>query len=267
MFKKIFDSHTHIFPDKIAEKASNGIGEFYKMPILHAGTVEDLKSRFKENGVCGGIVCSVATIVAQVGTINDFIAQAVFESDGLFVGFCSLHPDMSESELEAEINRAVSLGLSGVKLHPDIQRFEADGKAAYKIYEVIGGRLPMLLHAGDSRYDFSSPKRIANALERFPEMTVIAAHLGGWSEWDDASLSLAGKWDNLYVDTASSLYALPPEEAREYIYAFGEERVLFGTDYPMWDIRVELERFEQLNLPESLMDKILYNNAKELLGL
>jgi hypothetical protein len=262
----IFDSHTHIFPEKIAERATAGIGDFYNIPVQHLGTAADLTARLKAAGVCGCMTCSVATVLEQVGAINDFIAHSVTQSDGFMVGFCTLHPNMTEAELDSEITRAVTLGLRGIKLHPDFQRFHADGRRAEKVYSVIGGRLPVLIHAGDSRYPYSSPRRIAAALDKFPQLTVIAAHFGGWSEWDEASLVLAGK-PNLYVDTSSSLYELTPQKAVEYIGIYGEERVLFGTDYPMWDIREELARFDCLDLSDSAREKILFGNARRLFKL
>ncbi|MCL2634372.1 MAG: amidohydrolase family protein [Oscillospiraceae bacterium] len=268
----VFDAHTHIFPDKIAERASAGIGEFYDMPMKYDGSVATLMQLCRRvaaslnNSVIGCMVCSVATRPEQVISINDFISDAVHESDGFFTGFCSLHPDMTENELDSELNRVIALGLKGVKLHPDIQKFEADGKAAYRIYEAIDNRLPLLIHAGDSRFSYSSPKKIRKALEQFPDMTVIAAHFGGWSEWDDAVHELTGH-ENLYVDTCSSLYTIKPEKAREYITVFGEDRVLFGTDYPMWDISDELELIDKLNLSPSVKEKILYKNARKLFNV
>ncbi|MDR0223264.1 MAG: amidohydrolase family protein [Oscillospiraceae bacterium] len=263
---KIFDSHTHIFPDKIAEKASAGISGFYGMPVAFDGTAGALRRACRKNGVSGCLICSVATKTEQVENINSFISESAAASNGFFTGFCSLHPDMGEVSLDNEINRAMRLGLKGVKLHPDFQEFEADGARAYKIYEAIDGRLPVLFHAGDPRYPYSSPKRIANALNRFPKMTVVAAHFGGWSEWGDAVRELAGR-ENVYVDVSSSLYALSPEKAREYIAAYGEDKVLFGTDYPMWDIKGEIERFDGLGLDDRAREKILCENAKRLLNL
>jgi predicted TIM-barrel fold metal-dependent hydrolase len=207
----------------------------------------------------------VATVPEQVPKINDFLSETVRLSDGFFAGFCSLHPDMTENEVGDEINRAISLGLIGVKLHPDIQTFEADSTRAFRIYEAVGDRLPILIHAGDSRYDYSSPKRIANALTAFPTLTMIAAHLGGWSEWEDSAACLAGKFgDRLYVDTSSSLYTLSPQKAVEYIHTFGEDLVIFGTDYPMWDVAEELTRFDKLDLSETTREKIFYCNYRKL---
>ena len=54
------------------------------------------------------------------------------------------------------------------------------------------------------------------------------------------------------------------EKARELIMAYGTNRVLFGTDYPMWDIDVELERFMRIDLTEEQREDIFYNNAAKL---
>ena len=76
---------------------------------------------------------------------------------------------------------------------------------------------------------------------------------------------LAGR--NIYVDTSSALFALEPAEAVRIIRAYGTGRVLFGTDYPMWDHREELERFMKLDLTAEERDAILWRNAAKLLGL
>ena len=102
-------------------------------------------------------------------------------------------------------------------------------------------------------------------LDAFPKLVCVCAHLGGWSEWDDASKMLTG-YENVYVDTSSSLYALNPEEARRIIRCHSRERVLFGTDYPMWVPSEELERFYRLELTEGEEEQILCLNAKNLLN-
>ena len=69
------------------------------------------------------------------------------------------------------------------------------------------------------------------------------------------------------MDTSSSLYELSPERARELISCFGEDYVLFGTDYPMWRVNEELERFYALGLSEEVQEKILHKNVERLLHL
>ena len=132
-----------------------------------------------------------------------------------------------------------------------------------KIYELCEGKLPILMHTGDHRYDYSNPNRILPILEIYKSLTVIGAHFGGWSLWEEATAALH-RFENFYVDCSSSLYALSPQKAKELILTYGTHRVLFGTDYPMWEPTTEIERFMQIDLTEKQREDILYNNAKKL---
>ena len=100
-------------------------------------------------------------------------------------------------------------------------------------------------------------------LEKYPRLTVVGAHFGGWSVWKDA-VEILPQYQNFYVECSSSLYAMSADEAKALILAYGADRVLFGTDYPMWEIETELDRFFQIDLSEEDREKILYKNAEKL---
>ncbi len=263
---RIFDAHVHIYPDKIAEKAAQHVGEFYGVPMAFDGRIATMTENWKKCGIEKCLVHSVATTHEQVPKINDFIHASVEASGGMFVGFCTLHPSMSAEEVDTEVSRVIAMGLKGVKLHPDCQKFQIDGKDAMRMYEVIDGRLPILFHTGDSRYDYSNPGRMLAAAKRFPKQRMIAAHLGGYTVWDEAVKTLAGI-DNLWFDESSSLGFLTAEKAREYILAYGADRVFFGTDYPMWSAAEELERFDRLGFDDAQREKILWDNITGFLGI
>lgn len=261
-----FDSHVHIFPDKIATKAAVNIGRFYDIPMDFDGTVEHCLEIADKGHIDKCLVHSVATTREQVKSINNFIHGAVEEHKDRFVGFCSLHPSMSETEIAEEIDRIIGLGLKGIKLHPDFQEFNIDSPEAMKMYEIVDSRLPILFHTGDYRHGFSSPSRLADVVKRFPRLTVIAAHFGGWSEWENGVRYLAD-FENVLVDTSSSLYSISPIKAREYINEFGADRVLFGSDYPMWSVVDEIERMNRIDLTDDEREKIFYKNACRLLSV
>ena len=71
----------------------------------------------------------------------------------------------------------------------------------------------------------------------------------------------------MYVDTSSSLYAIPPERATEIIRAYGADNVFFGTDYPMWLPTEEIARFNALGLTDEEREKILHKNAERFFSL
>ena len=168
--------------------------------------------------------------------------------------------------MRGDIEQIISLGLHGVKLHPDFQKFNADSPEAFRIYELIEGRLPLLIHCGDARYDYSAPHRIKKINENFPRLQLLAAHLGGYQQWDEAEKTLAGL-DNVRFDVSSSLAFITPEKAARIVRKYGIENCFFGSDFPMWSHEDELMRFLQLGFTEEENQKILATNFKEFLGL
>lgn len=263
---RIIDSHCHIYPEKIAAHAVASICRFYDgMPLEWDGTIACLLRTGEEAGISHFVVQSVATTPEHVHSINRFIADSVAASGGRMTGLGSLHPDCPD--FSAAIDELVSLGLRGVKLHPDIQQFQIDDPRCMKIYELCEARhLPILMHTGDHRYDYSNPNRLRPILEQFPHLTVIGAHLGGWSVWDEAA-KMVSDFPNLYVDLSSSLYAMSPQHAREIVEAFGTDHVLFGTDYPMWDQKIEVERTLAMGFSEADNERMFARNTEQLFGI
>lgn len=180
------------------------------------GTVENLLRWGDQYGVDRFVVHSVATTAKQVDSINAFLAEQVQSNPSRLIGFAALHPE--SNRIPQQVEEALQMGLTGVKLHPDFQEFHIDDEKAFPIYEAIEGRMPLLVHTGDSRTEYSKPWRLAKILDRFPKLNVIAAHFGGYSEWENGALSLALK--NVYVDTSSSQFALTPHQVRELIGYF-----------------------------------------------
>ena len=261
---KVIDSHCHIYPDKIAQKAAEGTGNFYDMIPEMNGKISTLLEHGARAGIDHFIVQSVATTPKQVSSINNFIAEEVANSGGHFTGLGTLHPDSENTE--AELEEIIALGLKGVKLHPDIQRVAIDDPRMHKIYDLCCGKLPMLIHTGDFRFDFSNPNRMLPILEKYPTLTVVGAHFGGWSVWEEATEKLS-KYKNFFVDSSSSLYAMSPKKAKELIMAYGTDRVLFGTDYPMWEPEAEMERFMMVELSDKEREDIFFNNAIKIFAI
>lgn len=262
---EIIDAHCHIYPEKIAAKAAVSVGNFYGEQPACTGTVEELLALGREVGISRFVVQSVATAPKQVASINTFIASEVEKSNGVLIGFGTLHPE--SADIAADFAHLRALGLKGVKLHPDIQGFALDDARCMRMYALCEEEgIPVLLHTGDSRYDFSNPNRFLPVMRRFGGVTFIGAHLGGWSLWERACEDL-GQEPNLLVDCSSSLSYIPTDRAREIIRRYGAERVLFGTDFPLHSPVDEMRRFELLGLDEAEKKMILSTNVKKLLRI
>ena len=275
---RILDAHCHIYPERVAAKAVDMTGAFYESPAAGTGVVQDLLTLGGRAGIDGYVVQSVASTPHHVSSINHFIAAEVAAAGGCLTGLGAMHPDTEDKA--AVIGEILSLGLHGVKLHPDMQRFNIDDPRVYPLYELCAERgLPILMHMGDSRYDFSHPDRLHRVLSDIPELVVVGAHMGGWDNWDYACERLAGH-RNLYVDSSSSIAAagkhhgLVPEvvyldrdRATRLIRAWGADKVIFGTDYPMWSPEADVEAFFDLDLAEEERRAILWDNACRVFGI
>ncbi|MBR6706078.1 MAG: amidohydrolase [Clostridia bacterium] len=258
---RIIDSHCHIYPEHIAPKAVEAVDRFYGgLPATPLdGTAGTLLSSGRSAGISRFVVHSVATAPSQVENICRFIAEAVEMSRGAFIGLGALHPDAGD--VRGDAARIAALGLRGVKIHPDFQGFEVDSPKAFRLFEAcIEFDLPVLVHTGDFRYDYSNPERTARVLKALPELRMIGAHLGGWSVWDRAEKLLSG-FENLTVDTSSSFRWLGKDRSAELIRSFGTDRVMFGTDYPMWPQRWELDFLRSLGFDREEEEKILWKNC------
>ncbi len=267
--RKNFDIHTHIYPEKISEKATVNLGKFYDFHVDGKGTYADLEAHGAAAGTEGFLILGVATNKSQITSVNDFIAETVnySRSRGFkSVGFMGIHQDCED--MASALDHAASAGLQGVKIHPDIQGVDIDDRRLLELYSLIEGKLPIYFHMGDNRpqYQFSTPEKLAKILEMFPRLEVVAAHLGGYQVWDEAWPLLAGR-ENVWYDTSSALWAMTTEYADKLISKLGTERVMFGTDYPVKTTAEELGRVEALALTERERENVLWNNAARFLGI
>ena len=260
---KVIDFHTHIYPDKISLKAVKSVGDFYNIEMSGGdGTSKCLIDQGKQAGIDNFVVHSVAVDGNHVETINNYIASEC-NNHSEFYGFGTMHAEY-RNKLQ-EIDRICELGLRGVKIHPDTQLFNMDDERMFEVYDYLGEKnMPLLIHCGDYRYTFSHPERLCNILDRFPKLTVVGAHFGGWSVWDLAVEYLKDK--NCYLDTSSSFAMIGLKRAKELIRIYGAERMVFGTDYPMWNVGHEFNNFMKIGLRDKENELILYKNALRLLG-
>ena len=258
----IIDCHTHIYPDKIAGKVVKIIGDFYDLTMDGDGTVDHLLRQARVAGISRSLALAVAVDAPHVQRVNDFLIAAVRAHPDELWGFATLHPDMEDPG--AEVERVLKAGMKGVKLHPDMQHFSLSEARADKLFAACAGVCPMMFHTGDSRYRNSNPTLVPPILKKHPHLTLICAHFGGYGEWDDALRCLLDT--GVYVDTSSTSFRNPPERMRQLIDAFGEDRVLFGTDFPMWPAQPEIDLLLSLGLSDTALRKIFSDNILKILS-
>lgn len=263
--REIIDVHTHIWPDKVAVRAADNIVNYYSLSRQGDGSISGLLEGAKDFTNIRFVISS-ATLRpdrAQVG--NDFLIDTA-KADARFIPLASFHPDMGFDAAVAELERCKALGAKGVKIHSDFQRFFVDDTNAMEIYkEAARMKLPILFHAGDRTTDFSTPKRIRNVLDKLPELTIIAAHMCGYSVWEEAEEYIIGT--PVYTDTSEALLGMDGKELYRLIDKHGTDKVMFGSDYPLWHTVYSYNEIEAIGLSESEKTLIYCETAKKVFGI
>jgi len=234
------------------------------VPFLN-GTVTDLVSSMDRSGIDVSVVCSVATGANQAGPILEWSRRI---AGPRLIPFPSVVP-LSGSALH-DLSDIAAGGFRGVKLHPEYQDFHIDDPALSDFYQLAEREnLVILFHAGfdigfpDS--DRSAPARIAAVRASFPRLRIVASHLGGFRQWEEALKELAGT--DVYLDTSYVFGHIPAGLLAGILDAHRPDRLLFGSDSPWAGQGETLGQIRRLGLDPEREKALLGGNAAELLEL
>ncbi|MBP3686171.1 MAG: amidohydrolase [Clostridia bacterium] len=269
---KLIDFHTHAFPAAIAARTLETLSRVSGIVPTGDGTRAGVVEEAEAAGAALAVVLNVATKPGQEPTINDTAQtlDAVLSGEGNTVYFGSVHPQTPDAE--GEVRRAHARGLKGIKIHPDYQHTELTHPSYEPIFHEAQARgLVVVTHAGwdplSPEHVHATPEMAAAVLKNFPRLKLVLAHFGGMHRYDEVEETLAGKYDNLYLDTAYSAGLISPKQAERITKRHGAHRVLFGSDFPWHTTRLERDFVLSLDLKEEEKERILYRNAEDLLGM
>lgn len=261
----IIDFHAHIFPDQIAGRAIVSLSEAGEVPAFTNGTLGGLIASMDKAGIDKSVTVPIATKPEQVKSINDFAIELT--RNPRIVSFGTLHPKYQD--FAAEIGRLKAAGVKGIKFHPEYQEFYPDDKKMFPLYQALAEQnLIAFFHAGwDIAYPdvHGTPDCFARVIDNFPGLKIVLAHLGSYLMWDLVKRHLVGK--NVYFDTSFTLDYLEPDKVREIIALHDQDKILFGTDSPWKDQAEEVAKLKKVISDKQTQEKILSENAQQLLGL
>ena len=274
----IIDAHTHLFPDAMAERVLQKLVENTRPFVSVFGetkphtdaTVAGLTVSQRAAGIDLSLVLPIATSPKSSPTLNDFAAR-VDALPGLR-SFGSVHP--RNPGFREELDRIVSLGLRGIKLHPEYQDCFADAPETIAVAREAADRgLWIVLHAGAdigmAPPIHCTPERALRLREAVPHARIILAHMGGYRLWDEVERLLPGS--GFYLDTSFCLPNHPDkhEQFARIIRKIGADHGLFGSDSP-WtgqeeSLQAAYRLFDAYGFTEAEQTAILGGNAAAIL--
>lgn len=263
--QKVIDFHTHIFPEKIAQKTIHALEKRASIKAYTDGTLSGLEKSMDQSGVTLSVIQPVITRPEQFSSINEYARKLNLTKSNI-LSFGAVHP--SSEHYKEELKALKDMGFKGIKIHPDYQDMNFDDiRMMHLVNEASRLDLSILVHAG---IDIGLPspvhctpamaERVINEVQ--PKRLVLA-HMGGWKCYDEVEERLIGR--NVFLDTAFSLEYMQPEQLLQMIRNHGSERILFATDSPWSGQKEYVNQISHLPLEEAQIENILYRNAEALL--
>jgi predicted TIM-barrel fold metal-dependent hydrolase len=209
---------------------------------------------------------------------NEEIAESALRYPDAIIPFASIDPAKGKAGAR-QVRRLVDeYGVRGFKFHPNMQAFSPNDRMAYPLYEAIEecGAISVF-HTGQTgigagarggggiRLKYSNPMFVDDVAVDFPDMKIILAHPS--FPWQDEALSVATHKPQVYIDLSGWSPKYFPPQLVQYANSLLQDKVLFGTDYPLLTPERWLADFDKLPIKDSVRPKILKDNAARLLGL
>ena len=280
----IIDFHTHVFPEKIAEKALKSLSDSSRAIPYTDGTISGRSQSMREAGIDYCVNLAVATKPTQVESINTNAINGIEKEDETgIIEFGAMHPDYEN--YKSELSRIAKAGVKGIKIHPAFCEFDIiDKRFQNIIYEACVNDLIIVTHAGwDIGFEeanYIPVNSLIEILQTIQPKKMVLAHMGGWNDWETVEKYLAGS--EYYFDTSFSIGKInkrpdlkdpmrtenmKDDDFVRLCKKHGISKILFGTDSPWSDQAEYVRAIDRFDFTEEEKNCIFSENAKLLLNM
>jgi uncharacterized protein len=212
-----------------------------------------------EAGIEKAVVMAYADTPVLKPDALRYLHDACKKYPGRLIPYARINPHADNAAVLLE-EAIVNLGMKGLKIHQESVTAAAHHRSVVRLVRKAAEfNAPVLFHSGDE--PLSLPQQFAKLAEDAPEATIILAHLGGYHHTDDA-IRICERYDNLLVDTSACPY---PHKVKEAIEKLGAHRVLFGSDGPGCNPKLELQKIMRVGLSEDEQRLVLHDNIMSVL--
>lgn len=278
------DVHTHAEVSKdghgaLSHELLGASAEYFKSEAHRQPTIPEVAGYYRERKMAAVIF----TVDAEHATghppiRNEEVAESAAEHADVLLPFASVDPWRGKAGVRAARRLVEEYGVRGFKFHPSIQGFSPNDRMAYPLYEAIEEMgVPALFHTGQTgigagvpggggiRLKQSNPMLVDDVAVDFPELRIILAHPS--FPWQDEALAVANHKPYVYIDLSGWSPKYFPPQLVQYANSLLQDKVLFGSDYPVITPDRWLAAFDKLEIKPEVRPKILKHNAARLLGL
>jgi uncharacterized protein len=270
------DTHVHV-ESELSGNAADAAARKYFGNSGVSYSRKDLAEYYRSRNI-GCVVFSVdEKLTGRPPVPNEEVAEFAAENSDFMIAFASVNPMRGKDAVDEARRLIKAGGIRGFKLHPPLQQFHANDKAAYPFYEVVNeAKLPVIFHTGHSgigtnmpggggvRLKYGNPMDMDDVAVDFPDMPIILAHPS--FPWQDEAISVCLHKPQVYIDLSgwSPKYFSPV--LIQYANTLLKKKMLFGSDYPLITPDRWMADFAAINIKDEVRPLILKENAMRLFG-
>jgi predicted TIM-barrel fold metal-dependent hydrolase len=204
----------------------------------------------------------------------EIVARACQRYPGRFYGMAGIDPYEGMNGVRALEEAIKHLGFIGAHVYPHWFDLPPDHAKYYPFYAKCAELgVPIQMQVGQSMvYTKEAPMRsvgrpilLDGIACDFPELKLIGIHVG--IPWTDEMIAMAWKHENVYIGSDAHSPKYWPDAFVNYIDSYGQDKVMFGTDFPVLGFRRTMDEVLALGLRPAPLKKFLRDNALRVYGL
>lgn len=204
----------------------------------------------------------------------EVVAEAVKKYPKRFLGLIGIDPFQGMDGVRAMEHAVRELGFIGAHLYPHWYNLAPNAAQYYPFYaKCIELDIPIQMQVGQSliyskEYRCRSvgrPIYLDDIACDLPELKLIGTHVG--IPWHDEMIAMAWKHENVYIATDAHSPKYWPENVWKYINSYGQNKVIFGSDFPVLRFGRTVQEIDDYGLKPAVRKKFMRNNAVTLYGL
>jgi predicted TIM-barrel fold metal-dependent hydrolase len=202
---------------------------------------------------------------------NDRIAEFIRHDPQRFVGVAAVDLERPVAAVR-ELDRAVrQLGFKALRVIPWLWKLPPNDRLYYPLYvKCVELGVPFCTQVGHTGPLMPSETGrpipyIDEIALTFPELKIVGGHIG--YPWTDEMIALAWKHENVFIDTSAYLPRYYPPQLLHFMNTYGQDKVLFGTNFPMLSLSTCAQQALALELKPDTMRKFLGDNARRVFGI
>jgi predicted TIM-barrel fold metal-dependent hydrolase len=276
------DVHTHAWKsalklDDNLTDSQEAMGRYFRYAPQHQ-TVPEMAAMYRKLRMAFVVFTVDGEKGASRRITNEEIAELAHANADVAIPFASINPHRGADGVREARRLIRDFGVKGFKFHPSVQDFMPNDRMAYPLYEAIAeAKLPALFHTGQTgvgagtrggggiRLKYSNPMLLDDVAVDFPDMPIILAHPS--FPWQEEALSVATHKPQVYIDLSGWSPKYFPPILVQYANTLLKDKILFGSDYPVFDPERWIAEFDKLAIKPEVRPLIMKHNAAKLLGL